>query len=81
MAVTEMGVVPENTNFGIKANVVENLLHSNGVETAAPNTQSLDSAALASMVSDATFYVSCWMTKAQIREVRNRKVLFESVGQ
>ena len=32
------GVVPENTNFGIKATVVRNLLEANNIQVSKPNT-------------------------------------------
>ena len=30
-ALENFGAIPENTNFGVKANIVEALLHANGV--------------------------------------------------
>ena len=35
----DYGVVPENTNFGVKASAVRNLMEGNGVSFKAPNTE------------------------------------------
>ena len=74
------GVVPENTNFGIKSSVVVNLLDSNNVRLKQPNTESIPTDLLGEMVSNSTFYLSCWMTLAQIEELRSNKVLFDNLN-
>lgn len=53
------GVIPQNTNFGIKSNVVTNLLASNNVKSRSPNLSAVDSAELGRMMTNATFYISC----------------------
>ncbi len=77
--VKDYGVVPENTNFGIKANIVSNLLESNGVKTSAPNKREVSTSALGKTVIDSTYFLSCWMTMAQIEKVRSWKVVFEDL--
>ena len=37
----DYGVIPENTNFGIKASAVRNLLQGNAVQAKMPNTEIL----------------------------------------
>ncbi len=73
------GVIPENTNFGIKASVVRNILGSQGVTTSAARTRSISSTKLGKLIADATFYLSCWMTTAQIEKMRSKKVVFENL--
>jgi hypothetical protein len=31
------------------------------------------------MISDGTYYLSCWMTMAQIEEIKSRKVIFQNL--
>ena len=73
------GVVPEGTNFGIKSNVVINFLESNNINLINTNTKVLSSEALGRMIPDGTYYISCWMTLAQIEKMRERKVLFDNL--
>ena len=55
----DWGVIPENSNFGIKANIVANLLESNNVEVGSPNTKTASRSELGKTVSNATYYLSC----------------------
>ena len=72
----DYGVIPENTNFGVKASVVRNLMQGNAVTFKAPNTDMVPKSKLSQFVTDGTVYLTCWMTTAQIQELKNRKVLF-----
>lgn len=78
--VDEYGVVPENTNFGVKASVVRNLMEGNRVPLKKPNYEAVRKSKLSRMATDGTVHLTCWMTKAQIKEIikrkDNRKVLF-----
>ena len=76
--VEKYGVVPENTNFGVKSTVVVNLLQSNNVKLRAPSTKTVSTTTLGKTMSDATYYLSCWMTMAQIEKLRTEKVMFSS---
>lgn len=73
------GVIPENTNFGIKSSVVRTLLESNNVSLKKPNTASISTTELGKMISDATYYLSCWMTMAQINQMRSEKAFFPTL--
>lgn len=35
-------------------------------------------AQLGKMITEGTYYISCWMTMAQVEKLRTKKVLFES---
>ncbi len=70
------GVVPENTNFGIKATVVRNLLEANNIQVSKPNTTKLSGSELGQRITQGTVHLSCLMTMAQIEQVRDQKVLF-----
>ena len=75
----DFGVIPENTNFGIKTNVVRSLLESNNINLPKPNTREISKSKLGSMISDGTYYLSCWMTMTQIEKMRPRKVIFQDL--
>ena len=60
------GDIPENTNFGVKANVLSGLLDSNGIPRLPANDQPINKSELAQQISNGTYYLSCWMTPAQI---------------
>ena len=72
----DYGVIPENTNFGIKASAVRNLLQGNAVSIKTPNTEILSKQELSRIATDGTVFLSCWMTVAQIEDMKSRKVLF-----
>ena len=75
----DYGVIPENTNFGIKTSAVRNLLQGNAVSTKPPNTEILSKQALSRTATDGTVFLSCWMTVAQIEDMKSRKVLFTDI--
>jgi S1-C subfamily serine protease len=73
------GTIPENTNFGIKANVVRSVLDSNGVSSPSPSTNEITKSELGTRITGGTYYVSCLMTLAQIEFLRTKKVMFENL--
>ena len=75
----DWGVIPENTNFCIKENIVANLLESNNVEVGSPNTKTVSRSELGKTVANATYYLSCWMTMAQIQKMKSSKVIFNNL--
>jgi len=80
-ALEEFGAIPQNTNFGVKANVVSNFLVSNGIETVDSNTTPMTTSELGQLATDATYYLSCWMTTAQIQQMSSTKVMFQDLSQ
>ena len=75
----DFGVVPENTNIGVKASAVRNLMEGNGVYFKSPNTEVISKRKLSRVATDGTVYLICWMTTAQIQQMRAKKVLFEDL--
>ncbi|MEC7489091.1 MAG: trypsin-like peptidase domain-containing protein [Pseudomonadota bacterium] len=73
------GVIPEDTNFGIKTSVVRSVLESSNVSLPGPNRSSIPKSELGRMISDGTYYLSCWMTTAQIEKMRSKKVIFQNL--
>ena len=72
------GSIPENTNFGIKSNIVRNILDSNDVNNPSANRSEISKSKLGKMISNGTYYISCWMTMAQVEKLRTKKVMFEN---
>jgi S1-C subfamily serine protease len=75
----DYGVLPENTNFGIKTNVVRSILESSGVSLPSATASSISKSRLGKMIADGTYYLSCWMTMAQIEKIKSRKVIFQNL--
>jgi len=78
-ALKSFGSLPENTNFGIKASLVRSILEGNDVSFPDPNSSSISKTELGNIVSGGTYYLSCWMTTAQIEQMRSKKVLFQNL--
>ena len=75
----KFGSLPENTNFGIKTSVVRSILESSNVSSPNPNRSPISKTKLGRMISDGTYYLSCWMTMAQIEKMRSKKVIFQNL--
>lgn len=70
---------PENTNFGIKANILANLLESNSVPFDQDEGTVISNTELSKKASDATFYLSCWNTIAEAKKMKTSKVMFSEL--
>jgi S1-C subfamily serine protease len=75
----KLGSLPENTNFGIKTSVVRSILESKNISSRKPNTALISKTKLGKMIVDGTYYLSCWMTTAQIEKMRSKKVIFQNL--
>jgi hypothetical protein len=73
------GSIPENTNFGIKSSVVKSMLDSNDVVRPDPNQNEIRKTRLGKIISSGTYFISCWMTQAQINLLKSKKVLFDGL--
>jgi len=73
------GVIPENTNFGIKTSLVRSILESSNVSAPKPNNAPISKSILGKMISGGTYYLSCWMTMAQIEKIKSQKVIFQNI--
>jgi len=71
------GVVPENTNFGVKISAVKNLLDGNGIDYSSNQNLSVSKQELAKNVTSSTLYLTCWMDEAQIYKMLKKKLMFE----
>ena len=75
----EFGVVPENTNFGIKSSILKNFLESNGILVKKPSKVEVSRSELGKQIIDGTLFLSCWMTYAKIQKLKTEKVMFENL--
>ena len=73
------GIIPENTNFGVKASAVRNLMEGNGVSFKVANTEVPSRQELSRQATDGTVFLTCWMTMAQVEKLRSKKVMFEDL--
>ena len=78
-ALENFGAIPENTNFGVKVNIVEALLDANGVNYQQGKIEKPSSAEFSKLLSNGTYYISCWMTLAQIEAMKTKKVMFNDL--
>lgn len=67
------GVIPENTNFGIKSTVVVNMLESNGIPIRESSSDPISRAELGAMMNRATYHLTCWMTKSRLKQMAASK--------
>ena len=74
-----LGIIPENTNFGIKPSVLRSVLESNNISLPSANERSISKSELGKMIANGTYYISCVMTKAQIDAMKSKKVFFDNV--
>ena len=77
--IENFGSIPENINFGIKSSVVENLIQAHNVNNPSPNTKEMSKSDLGYNIKQATLYLSCWMTLAQIKKFSTKKVIFRDL--
>ena len=73
------GVVPENINFGVKSSVLESFLQGNDVDYDTGPDKAISKRKLAKKITNNTLYLSCWMTMAQIEQMRSKKVIFQNL--
>ena len=70
------GVIPENTNFGIKASILKNLLEGNDVPFKENDTRTISRRELSKKIKSGTVLISCWMTEEQMEKYNTKKMFF-----
>jgi hypothetical protein len=73
------GTLPENTNFGVKTSVVRSITNSMNLSLPRPSQRPIAKSELGKKISDGTYYLSCWMTMAQIEQMKSKKVIFQNL--
>jgi len=73
----DYGVIPENTNFAIKSTVAKSFAESNNIHLISKS--SYKNTDLREYISNGTYYLSCMMTLARIKEMQTQKVFFQNI--
>ena len=73
----DFGVVPENTNFGIKSSAVLNFVSAKNIPIEEARKNDISKSELSKNITEGTTYLSCWMTKDQIKQLKTKKVMFK----
>ena len=70
----------ESFNFGIKASTVKTFISSNDINFTKGSNSKLNNNQLSSLINDATIYLECWLTVADIKRIiaeeENRKAIY-----
>lgn len=70
----------ESFNFGIKSSTVKTFISSNDINFTQGSKTKLNNNALTSLINDATIYLECWLTVADIKRIiaeeENRKAIY-----
>ena len=78
-ALKNFGSIPENTNFGVKSSVVAAILDTHNVISPPANKKTIAKSRLADNITKGTYYLSCWMTLAQVKNMHSKKVMFSDL--
>jgi len=73
----DYGVIPENTNFAIKSTTAKSFAESNNIRLISKS--SYKNKELGRYISNGTYYLSCMMTMARIKEMKTEKVFFKNI--
>ena len=73
----DFGVIPENTNFAIKSSTAKSFVESNNISLIKKSTYKGEG--LDSFIENGTYYLSCMMTMAKIKELQTQKVFFKNI--
>ena len=60
-----------------KSSAVLNFVSANNVPTLKPREEEISKAELSQNITEGTTYLSCWMTKDQIKKLKTKKVMFK----
>ena len=74
----DFGVIPENTNFAIKSSTARSFAESNNISLIKKNAYK--GSDLGSYIENGTYYLSCMMTMAKIKELGTQKVFFQNIA-
>ena len=76
-AFENFGAIPENTNFAIKSSTARTFAESNNISLIKKNAYK--GSDLGSYIENGTYYLSCMMTMAKIKELGTQKVFFQNI--
>ena len=70
----------QGVHFGIKSSTLKTFAKANGIKFLSPNYREMSNADLGKLITEATVFVECWMTKAKIKKMiadaQNKKAFY-----
>ena len=70
----------QGVHFGIKSSTLKTFAKANGIKFLSPNYREMSNADLGKLITEATVFVECWMTKAKIKKMiadaKNKKAFY-----
>ena len=70
------GVIPENTNFGIKSSILKNFTSANSIKNSEEEPKEVSTEVLGEKIQNATAYVGCWTAETKIAAMKTVKTVF-----
>ena len=77
---SDYDVIPQNSNFGIKSNILKNFLVSNSIELKKGIKIKKSNSEIAEKINGGTVFINCWMTKKQFKKLKTKKVMFNNLN-
>ena len=75
-AMESYGVIPENTNFGIKSSILKNFTSANSIKNSEEEPKKVSTEVLGEKIQNATAYVGCWTAETKIAAMKTVKTVF-----
>ena len=75
-AMESYGVIPENTNFGIKSSILKNFTSANSIKNSEEEPKEVSTEVLGEKIQNATAYVGCWTAETKIAAMKTIKTVF-----
>tara|TARA_B100001063_G_C16739438_1_gene543922 strand:- start:105 stop:1082 length:978 start_codon:yes stop_codon:yes gene_type:complete len=75
-AMESYGVIPENTNFGIKSSILKNFTTANSIKNSEEEPKEVSTEVLGEKIQNATAYVGCWTAETKIAAMKTVKTVF-----
>ena len=69
------GVIPENTNFGIKSSILKNFTSANSIKNSEEEPKEISTEVLGEKIQNATAYVGCWTAETKIAAMKTVKTV------
>ena len=70
------GVIPENTNFGIKSSIVKNFTSAHNIKHTQTNSGEVSTQQIGEKIQNATIYLSCWTAGSKIASMKTVETVF-----
>ena len=75
-AMEAYGVIPENTNFGIKSSILKNFTSANSIKSSDKDSKETSTDVIGEKIQNATAYVGCWTAETKIAAMKTVKTVF-----